>query len=194
MVEETQEALRGWIDRILQARHWSKTRLAKEAGVAQTTITRLYDDRYDGAMNSTTVTKIARASGIAPPRSLGLSDDMPGFREPELIPLAIDAAEIGDGHVTEWRIAGNALVLAGYLPGDKVWVRDDIRPEHGDIVIAQVYNIETGTAETVIRIYNPPYLTTASIAVEDRKPLIVDGERVLIRGVVIRSERRRRAP
>lgn len=193
MVEDTQEALRGWIERILEVRKWTKTHLAKEAGVAQTTITRLFRDDYLGAMNSTTVAKIASVSGISAPRNLGLADSIAGgFREPEVTPLASPALVESDPHVTEWLVGGGALTLAGYVAGDRIWVHDSMAPEQGDVVLAQVYNLDSGTAETVMRLFNPPYLTTASISLEDRKPLLIDGERVLIRGVIIRSERQRR--
>jgi hypothetical protein len=67
-----------------------------------------------------------------------------------------------------------------------------VKPRAGDVVAAHVYNLGRGTAETVLRLYDPPYLVTRST--DDAislKPLLVDDERVRITATAIGSTRRR---
>lgn len=90
-----------------------------------------------------------------------------------------------------WIVSSDALVLAGYLPGDLILVdthqSELCRP--GDAVIAQVYNGQTGSATTLLRKFQPPVLVAANTNPEDQKVHIVDGENVVIRGKVIASWR-----
>lgn len=191
MMDETQELLRGWIDRIRAERGWSRTQLAHQAGLTTSTVTRLFRNDYKGTLNAATIAKLSRATGIsAPPNLGGIEGAVTGFHEPEITP-AVAGEYHSSPNLTDWIINGNSLVLAGYMPGDRITVDDSASPKPGDVVVAQLYNNERGTAETVIRIWQPPYLTTASITVEDRKPVLVDGQNALIRGVVIKMLRLR---
>ena len=67
---------------------------------------------------------------------------------------------------------------------------ETVPPRSGDVVAAQVYNLERGTAETKLRVYEAPFLTTRTMdpASTDR-PLFVDNERVHVAGTVVRSLR-----
>lgn len=89
---------------------------------------------------------------------------------------------------TVWRVRGNEMRLAGYLDGDEIVVCTRSRPRRDDAVIAQIYSRD-GTAETVFRLAQPPYLVRPGV---DPSPLLVDDRSVLIRGTVIASRRLRR--
>lgn len=79
------------------------------------------------------------------------------------------------------------------MPGDVVVVDLAATPTRGDVVCAQVYRWHEGKAETVFRIFEPPYLVAASAAPALRMPLVVDNDRVMIKGVVTHSLRARPA-
>ncbi|MEX0306049.1 MAG: hypothetical protein AB3N12_01570 [Ruegeria sp.] len=90
-----------------------------------------------------------------------------------------------------WRIKTRAMQLSGYMPGDCILV-DSNQSEicrTGDIVLAQQYNHQTGTATTILRRYEPPVLVAASPDPEDERVKIVDGDNIVIRGKVIASWR-----
>jgi SOS-response transcriptional repressor LexA len=81
---------------------------------------------------------------------------------------------------------------AGYMPGDILIVDLNAEPERGDCVCAQLYRWQVGTAETIFRIYEEPYLLAATRHPDLRKPLLVDNDRVVIKGVVTEILRARK--
>lgn len=96
----------------------------------------------------------------------------------------------GQSSLAMWRIQGRALDLAGYMPGDYAVVDLNFqRAAAGDIVVAQRYNWQAFTAKTIIRLYDPPYLVTASTDPAFRRPDLVDNDRVAIKGVIVASVR-----
>ncbi len=62
-----------------------------------------------------------------------------------------------------------------------------------DVVCAQVYDWARGKAETVFRLYEPPYLLSSTTDPKLLRPLVVDDDVVMIKGVVVASLRSRRA-
>lgn len=62
----------------------------------------------------------------------------------------------GDPKAYALEIKDDSLNLAGYLPGDIVVSVLDKKCKKGDVVVVQHY-LESG-AETILRIYQPPYL------------------------------------
>lgn len=90
-----------------------------------------------------------------------------------------------------WRVKTDALALAGYMPGDFILVdtnaRDTVRA--GDTVMAQVYDYQTGSANTLLRRYAPPTLVAASADLSHVTGQIVDHNNVVIMGKVIASWR-----
>lgn len=137
----------------------------------------------------------------------GLSDantattQRPGFSESDAAPWlpashdaqASIAQALGGGvnGIDIWRIKSHAMAMAGLLVGDFVLIdtlkRDACRA--GDIVIAQVYDHQVGTAVTLLRRYDPPALTAASTDPADWRAYIVDDNNVLIMGKVVASWR-----
>lgn len=189
MNDDTQSGLRSWLRQILEQTGWSPTRLAREANVSHTTITRMLDTDYSGSMTATTIAKIARATGI--PASGSLRAAVPaGFAEPEVEPIEQPGAALTPDQ-SRWSIRGHSLELAGYLPGDQVIIDMSVAPRVNDVVIAQLYEPDTATAQTVLRLYQPPFLVTAATPEHGARPEAVDDETVRIMGVVIRMWRER---
>ena len=103
------------------------------------------------------------------------------------------AALFGGGRpgIDVWTVNSRAMILGGYLPGDQILVdtHQSERCRAGDVVIAQVYDSQTGTATTVLRRYEPPVLIAASPDPDDQRALTVDWRNVAIRGKIIASWR-----
>lgn len=190
---EPQLATRAFIQRVLDAKGWTSNRLAKEAGLSPATIHRaMNDDRF--VTSTTTLDKIARAAGMTWQMSGARSTGQGGFAEVEAARFTAEAdipdSLRPDDHEGVWRLATRAAELAGYLPGDLVLVRQGVEPRAGDLVCVQVYNLQMDTAETIWRIYEPPYVVPRTMdPAVSAKPLLVDGERVMIWGVVMRALR-----
>lgn len=128
---------------------------------------------------------------------------VPGFSEADAAPwrgqsgeaerIKARAAVFGGGRpgVDVWTVQSLAMAVGGYLPGDYVLV-DTNQSELcrvGDVVIAQNYNWQAGSAETLLRRYEPPVLVAASTDPRDGRALVVDGNNVVIKGKVIASWR-----
>lgn len=127
----------------------------------------------------------------------------PGFADSDAVPFAgkggdqdrnqVIAGALG-GHpagIDIWTVRSSALILRGYLPGDLILV-DTHKSElckSGDVVIAQVYNWQTGSAETILRLYEPPVLLSACANTDAPVSRVVDGQNVVIKGKVIASWR-----
>lgn len=127
----------------------------------------------------------------------------PGFAESDVVPfvgrggtaekVATTAETLGGGRpgIDVWQIKTSALTYAGYRDGDSILV-DTHQSElckAGDVVIAQIYNWQTGYAETILRHYQPPALVSASTDGKAPKIDLVDGNNVVIKGKVIASWR-----
>jgi transcriptional regulator with XRE-family HTH domain len=98
--------------------------------------------------------------------------------------------------VEAWTVATSAMQIAGYLPGDHILVdrQQSETCRAGDAVIAQCYDLASGAAQTVFRLYEPPVLVAASARSEDQGVRVVDGRNVLLLGRVVaswREDRRR---
>ncbi|GGF73479.1 hypothetical protein SAMN05216376_111149 [Mameliella alba] len=99
----------------------------------------------------------------------------------------------GKPGVDVWTVRTNALCLAGYLPGDAILVDTNAaeRARSGDTVIAQHYDAQSGTAKTLLRRFETPVLVAASPEQEHQRVLFVDGQNVVVRGVILASWRQR---
>lgn len=207
-MELTRDGVRAWLRDILARTGDTPTALAKKAGIAQTTLTRFLNDA-DGAgpmLTLRTVSKIAHVTGSAPagftpppshgtPAGLEETDaapfDVPDGEKP--LEAALAALMTGRNAADVWKLQTHALVHAGFHPGDLLIVDLGITAVAGDVVCAQHYKWAAASAETIFRIYEPPYLVAAGLEPELRRPLVVDGERVVIKGVVIAMVRPRLA-
>lgn len=198
----TRDGVRAWLMDVLARSGETPTALARRAGIAQTTLTRFLNDPDGPMLSLRTVARVAHVAGSAPAgldlavsspaaaRAPGLEDaEAAPFRAPEsLAPwlaAALDSIRQGRSAADVWQIRSRALEHVGVLPGDLVVVDLGMRAESGDVVCAQHYEWARASAETIFRIYDPPYLLAASSDPEVRKPLVVDNERVIIKGVML---------
>ena len=62
------EIVRAWLEGILEHRGWAAERLAREAGVAPTTLTRFLHHQTKYMPSWRTVSRVARAARVDPPR------------------------------------------------------------------------------------------------------------------------------
>lgn len=176
------------------------TPFATKAGLSPSTILRNLDGK--GSLDRRSIDKIVAVYRIAGPSIYGEAPPIaPGFSEAE---LASYTSEVPTWWKLElsprqglWEVRTRALELAGVLPGDVILVDSNVAPrtpqegETRDIVVAQV--LAAGSAETVIRIYDPPYLLTETAdPTARRKPLLVDNDRVSIWGVQVKLFRERK--
>src|ERR1043166_3447057 len=172
------------------------TRIAKEVGVAPSTLTRLLKDDSTATLHARTISRLQEYSGVsffggdssAPSTFRGLAEDAVPFDAKNADPAisaAIKALIGGRKAADPWTIRTRALDRIGYLPGDIVIVDLGRRPETGDAVCAQVNDGRRAAAETVMLLYEPPYLVAASLDEGLRRPLVVDNEQVIIKGVLL---------
>jgi hypothetical protein len=177
--------------------------LATRAGIDPSLVQKPFNPNYKGKFGADTLKRIADAAGLRP---MEYPDRPAGLGEAEAVRFNYDASSDAiarnvDRAVREltsgrngrdaWVIQGYALELAGFLPGDIVIVDMNITPQPRDIVCAQLYDWTGGKAETVFRLYDPPFLLIHSVRFGSQKPVLVDDDRVVIRGVVDGLLRRR---
>ncbi|MEP6284305.1 MAG: LexA family transcriptional regulator [Nitratireductor sp.] len=203
LVENSRHKHLAWVKAVMAHRGWNQTELARKAQLDPSTLSRFFREVNPGAMlQSHTIDKIAAVGGIPPFRTEPPAPPR-GFQEREaelydgsLPDLMTDevlvAVKTGKNGVDPWILRSDALVHAGYRPGDIVIVDRNAEPLDGDIVCAQVYDA-SGKAETVMRIYEEPYLVAASPDPRLQRPLHVGKDHVLLRGVVVGTWKPRRA-
>jgi hypothetical protein len=196
--EQTSRQHREYLQRVIEHTGKPPTRIAKEIGVAASTLTRLLNENSTATLHARTITKLQEYSRIllhfggdtvALQGSRGLAEDAVPFDAKSADPAvsaAIKALIGGRQAADPWTIRTRALERKGYLPGDIVIVDLGRQPARGDVVCAEVYSLGRRDAEMVMRIYEPPILAAASFDEQVlRRPLMVDDARVTIKGVVL---------
>jgi hypothetical protein len=181
--------------------------IAREIGRDRSVVSRVYVGRQKMTLElaaafakvlQVDVATVLEKAGVAAPQTVvqlrpGFSDsDATPFEGQDRKPKSI-AAVLGldRNGVDVWRMKSQAMCLVGILAGDFLLVDTHAadRVQAGDIVVAQLYNNNAGTATTVIRRFEPPVLVAASSAPDDQRVHIVDGINVVIRGRVAASWR-----
>lgn len=188
-----------WVDWLLARTGKTDASLAKDAGLASNY---LYRKRADGTVLGATQIRMLAEFYAMPgpdtymlPGAAGLSDEGAPFEASGVdahLKGVIDALLKGRPNAAPWTLKTRALEDAGYRPGDIVISDQSVLPHAGDPVIAQVYDVRSGTAETVFRILEAPYLVAASSDPGLRKPLLIDNDRVIVVGTITHSFRARR--
>lgn len=205
-------AQREWLRGVLRQTGLTASALAQRINKAQTTLTRFLNVRdYKHELSTPTIRAIERETGIAFSRAgRGVQLSPEGFSEgdgaPYEPPPALHAGAEADAVAQKllelygrasgadpWTLTSKALELAGYLPGDILIVDLNAKARGGDVVCAQSYDWGLMRARTLFRLYEPPYLLASTMEPELRKPLLVDNEKVMVRGVVVASLRPRAA-
>lgn len=190
---------RKFVARVLERTGWNQTELALRAGLDPSTLSRFIAGGREGhALRQSTIRKIEAASGLA---EHAVEAAPAGFAETEAVPLqlpprdplhaVIAALAQGRANIDPWSLTSRALEGAGYLPGDILLVALGENPISGDVVCAQIYDWTKGRAETVFRIFQPPYLVAATGDPQLMRPHLVDDAAVVIKGVVLQSLRGR---
>jgi hypothetical protein len=178
------------------------TPLAEKIGVAPSTLTQIYNEPENGkaTLRATTIAKLESFSGIAAPTielpdGAGLREDAIPYRESGDTSLApIIKAIVGNRkNIDPWTMQTRALECAGFMPGGTILVDLSTPPKTGEPCCAQVYDWRGGKAETVMRIFEPPYLVAATFDANLRKPLLVDSERVIVKGLIMPHRLRARS-
>jgi len=193
---------RNWLRRVSEQTGLPPTTLAKRIKIAPSTLTRPLAEGDDGTstLHAGTIEKIVLFTGISPPGATADATGKPlrGFRE-DASPFTFDKADpltgavraliAGRNGIDPWTIKSRALELVGFLPGDVVLVDLNAMPRPGDAVCAQIYDWPKMRAETVMRILQRAapidILLARSLDPAFDQPLLVDGERVAIKGVVL---------
>jgi len=193
------EAQRAWLQRVTRDTGLTLTEIARKAGKHHTTLTNFMNKPDRGPLNPLTITLVAEATGVpasaearGTPAPEGLAEEaepyLAGSESP--LDLAVRALVAARPGVDPWRLRTHALEDAGYLMDDIVIVDLNATPRAGDAVCAQLYDWPRGRAETIWRIFEPPYLVTATNDPALRKPILVDDDRVVIKGVLLPSRLR----
>ncbi len=184
-----QPAARRFLTSVLDRERTSIPKLAKKAGVAASTLYRILDQDDPFTTSMRTIERIERATGHS------YAEAVTGFAEPEARFVSEEDAPAelkpGTGEGV-WRIGSRVAELAGFPPGDLILFEIGAEPAPGDLVVANVED-RTGGAETIIRVFDPPYLITRTYdAASAHKPVPVDGVSVRIMGRFKRMLRSRR--
>lgn len=202
--KELQQRQRAWLSEVVTATRLKPSQIAAGAGVSDTTLTRLMNNPdYSGTLSQVTIDRIKETYKVPGPEEFASArrPSLIGFAEAERFDIKraqreiariVEAIVEGRPHVDPWRLRTGALEGAGYLSGDIVFVDQDAVPHPQDAVCAQVTDFQRGSAETVWRVYDPPFLVAAAHDRTAYKPLLVDQERVMIRGVIVDSFRAHR--
>jgi hypothetical protein len=205
LMDSMRDRQRTWLKDVLAHRGWNATEWARRARLAPSTLNRfLNDPDYEHELSKKTLRALGEAAGLEPYQIPGVKRPS-GFSEPDAQAL-FESGTSGDAVVDEavrvllqgrngidpWIMRSRALEFAGYLPGDVLIVDLNERPKAEDAVCAQVYDWTTGKAETVMRLYTPPYLVAMSSETRFLKPFVVDDDVVVIKGVIVSSYRPRR--
>lgn len=179
-------AAQRYLAEVLGRQRTSIPRLAKAANISPNTLYRIEDDGDPYLTSLTTIRKLEAATGMPFADALGSPGARPRAREAE----RLGADEIPEGlvvkdHEAAWRLGTRAVDLCGFVPGDVIVFALDAGASAGDIVVAA-----NGNDETVIRVYDAPYLVTRSLdPVISAAPMPVDGNRVRILGTFARMLR-----
>lgn len=192
--QETSRLQREFVRRVVDLVGKPPTRVAKEAGLAASTLTRMLSAPADSTqtLHARTIRKLEQYISLvtgdtsAPLGPRGLAEEAVQFDAESADPAvsAAIAALIGNREAVPWTIRTRALECMGYLPGDIVIVALGRQPAPGDIVWAEVHSSGRSDVEMVMRIYRPPFLAAATLDKQLQLPIVVDA-RVIIKGVVL---------
>jgi hypothetical protein len=192
--KDSANIIRTWLEEVLAKTGMRPTPLAKAAGLAPSTLLRALDPEHPGSLERRSIDKIVQTFHVPAPMFYREMTPAQGLKEPEVLAVQDEDIDLiaADGQAI-WLVRTRAIEMAGYLPGDRIRVDSRVSPTVRDVVVAQVVGHGLDPAETVIRIYDPPYLLTeTSDPSARRKPLLVDNDRVAISGTVIKMIRFRR--
>ncbi len=191
---------RSYIRDVLSRTGLNQTELAKRAGLDPSTLSRFLSSQGGTTLRSTTISRIEQVTGLPfGDASKSASRTLPGLAESEALPLGAGASDLvtlmlehlrtNHGSIDAWTLQSRALELGGYRPGDTLFVKLGANPLKGDVVCAQIYDWTAARTQTVFRIFDPPYLISATSDPALFAPFRLDDDRVAVKGVVLHSLR-----
>lgn len=196
-LERLRIAQKEWLQDVQTRTRKSLTEISRVAGFSPSTLTRFFNDRggHQGALSSLTIIRVSEATGIPATASiLGQGGPSPKIllqREAEVfepndcdLGMVFGAYANGRPSLQLWRLTTPLLSGAGYFPNDVMILNTAAVPVEGDIVCAEITNRGQYETQMVWRIFEPPYITARPVGIEPAKPRLVDGESVMIIGVV----------
>lgn len=187
---------REWLREVIESTGKTPNAIAKKAGVSVANLGKLLNQAdWPHPLSETVKLKISRAWDVPLPGAPMATPkkESRGFAEPEAVRYRPEPGQMlpqatGNG-LDWWELRTNFLDLEGLLPGDKVLIDLNRPAKNNDIVIAQL-TVESGRVETIIRKFEAPMLTCHSTSRVYPRPEFVDGERVIIMGVVAEARRK----
>jgi transcriptional regulator with XRE-family HTH domain len=198
--QQLQERQRGWLRQVMAATGLKPTQIAREAGVSDTTLSRLLNNPdYTGTLSEVTIERIKTAYRVPGPGEAPIKGGpaliISEAERVDVLALEKNAAQAVNALAQEhkdaeiWRLHTSSLENAGYLPGDLVVLDPLIAPHSHDAVCVNVTEWSRGGSEMVWRIYEPPFLTSSTSRHLTSKPLLLDNDRIKVRGVIVGSIR-----
>ena len=201
---------RGYLRDTLKELHMTPSGMAAAIGMAPSTFTRFMKepDSSEKTLAATTMDKVEQLRQVNSDNTFPTQAQAQWstVRE-EATQVKIDADEgiaklitaimNGRNGIDAWELNTRALELEGFMPGDIVLVDLNAVPKPGDAVCAQVYDRSHSRAETVMRVFQSAgpvnVLLPRSMDPQAQAALVVDNDRVLIRGVLLPHRLRRDA-
>jgi hypothetical protein len=165
--------------------------IGEKAHLNPSTIYRWLDPKKTNAPSSTSLRKIRAAFDLEAPRaqlrSTGLSErELAKYEGP---PLG-EELKYEDLNQTRFVLQSRALDMLGLMQGDIVLIDLKARPKSGDVAYVQIYSPD-GSAETKLRLLRGDFLYTRSFdPTIFEAPIYHDGDRVVLKGKLVRSLRR----
>lgn len=181
---------RAWIQGVLDRLGVTPTELARRADLNPSTLTRFMGGERDGHMLSArTMRKLETIASRHEPRRLEMREDAVPFAAENMqgspLTAAVAAMRHGRNGLESWVVSSNQLETLRLYEGDVLLVDLNAEPRAGDIVCAQLYDWTRRAKRTVFRLYEPPFLLSGGISGRDRGPVAVDGQNVVVKGVVV---------
>lgn len=193
-----------YIRRMLAHTGWSASVLAKRAGLDPSTLSRFLSNQREGhALRPSSIARLGDVTGLPNQAKDQQSVIRPtdGFGESEAsllempqgsdIEATVNVLRARHSNVDAWTLNSRALELAGYRQGDILIVGLSAQPIPGDVVCAQIYDWNNNRAETIFRIFQPPFLSAATTDAKLMKPYFTDDGSTAIKGVVLHTLRTR---
>ena len=179
-----------WANAIL-AKHGLKPKQAADrTGLPPSTVHRLLgrDPKYLFTPSFRIVSQFAQGFSEAMPEIHLAGEEGLGFTEPQVEAITgsppPEAPELAAGQ-SLWRVRGDELIAAGYLPGDfMVLDQSGIAPRDGDHVLINIHDDRLDDAVTELRIFQKDWLLPAAPAAAAM--LYVRDGSVTIMGIIVR--------
>lgn len=183
---DTRQRQLDWLNSLMKTTGLKPAQLAEKAKIDRSTISKFINGEIQ-EMRDRTVLRLARVAGVAPPDVAGLAEG--DAAEFDIADLPKPGDITAKGSQFALKVKTRAMEKAGIEPGDILVFDSADIAESGDIICAQVVDYRLGTADTLVRFYDKPFLLALSDDTSLLRPMIVDDDRVQIRGVLVRQFR-----